>query len=186
MGSRNGFKMMKRMVMILFSVVIFCRCDKCGNMDKIEGFAGIIYASKISDIFNKNKVLVLGKDIYKFQMRFTVDNDWEVGKKIYDTYVSIDSRKYKLSDLLMNTYFLFEKEKKGEIIKIDNTNILKENINNVALYGNISVYEKHIYVTIAYLPLKFGRYIINNFIIDDKLLTLNPELIIGIGQTGTL
>ena len=178
---------MKKYQLVLLFILI--GCIRNTEMNNIDGFANIIFVSKLSNISQKNRIVVLGNDWYKIQYRFVIDKtSWIVGKKIYDTYVIINSIKYKLSDLLIETDIDLKKGKNRESIKINKTSILAVNMANSEVYGNISMslHEEYIYVTIAWVNLKFGLYSFDNIVNNKTMTNLNPELIIGIGETGRL
>jgi len=177
---------MKKMSLLL--IIVLIGCDEGVGVKNVDGYANIVFFSKISEIFSgKNKILVLGNNRYKVQYRFFFDTEyWDVGNKIYNTDVTIDTKKCKLADLLMDTNILLKKGKKGETVSIAKENILSVNINDTDLHGNVYLREKYIYVSLAWVNLNIGFYSFINFSNNEKINILDPELIIGIGETGPL
>ena len=157
-------------------------------MKNIDGYASVVFFSKTSEITSgKKKIIIINRYRYRAQYRFAVDEEyWNVGNKIFNTYVTINSIKYKLSDLLMETNILLKKGKNGEIVTINNDNILKSNIADNDLYGNVSLLGNYVYVNLAWVDLKLGLYSFVGVNNNENLDILNPELIIGIGETGSL
>jgi hypothetical protein len=150
-----------------------------GNKD-IEGFTNIIALSHVSSLKNLN-FINLGRSNYKIQLRFKKSGIFRLGNKIYDT----DINGKNFAALLLRTSFVLQ-DHKGRKIYINESDILKENSAESSLFGNIFIYNKYFYVTIAYVDLKRGRYKITSFTTDNILHDLNPILIIGTGETGPL
>ena len=173
---------MKKVLILLFA--FFICCNKNAEMKNVFGFSSIIYISKISDIFpDNNRFLILGNNRCKVQYRFQVnDQNWNIGNRISNTYITINSVEFTLSELLMETIITCKKILgKSEII-INREDILKYNTSDSDLYGNIhlSPEENCIYVTTGWIDLKFGRYSFDAILNNDNIKQLNPELIIGI------
>jgi len=169
---------------IIFAAVFFISCLDNVEMKNIDGFSSIVYFSKISDIFPNNKnMLVLGKNRYKVQYRFQIDKQyWNIGDRIENTYVTINSTVYKLAEILMDTTISCKKVIGKDEIKINKEDITKHNTNENDLYGKITVSpnKDYIYITIAWMDLKLGKYSFINIENNNKIILLNPELIIGL------
>ena len=178
-----GFRYQMKKLLILLIFLISCNINS--EMKNIFGFSSIIYISQISDIFPSNRnFLILDDNRCKVQYRFQIDKqNWDIGERINNTYVTINSIKYKLSDILIDTKIVLKKTRDNEI-KIDNKDIEKYNTGVGNLYGKIIISETEgsIYITIGWIDLKFGKYSFIDIVNNDNLIYLNPELIIGISN----
>jgi len=177
--------MKKARLLLMFFLI---GCVESDEMKNIYGFSSIVSFLKTSKIFSgKSKILVLGNNRYKVQYRFLIDiENWDIGNKTTNTYITNEDIKYKLSDLLVDTDIVLRKGKKGETVNIDNESIIKVNATDSDLYGNISLNDNYVYVSLAWIELNIGLYTFINFNNNEIIKDLEPELIIGIGETGPL
>jgi hypothetical protein len=182
MESVYGTIIMKNIFLVIIHFFLLTGCVK-QEMENIDGFSFWVVNEDMTNL-GQLSFRVKIKERYRVQIRLDKVSDIEIGNKVYNTYFILDRNKVLLFDLLHSTSIIFlDKNQKKYIANRES--IIKYNKSDTNLYGNISITEKYLFVTLAYFDLERGNYLLDSFYFNEELSKYNPRLIIGVGQSGT-